>query len=61
MIRLQIALDPTEADRLAALAASQLRDPRDQVRYILRRELERVGMLPDAQEPAQEEVADGHE
>ena len=45
MVRIQIVLDATEADGLAELAASELRDPRDQVRLILRRELQRCGLL----------------
>jgi hypothetical protein len=45
MVRLQIVLDPAEADALAAWAESELRDPRDQIRLVLRRELERRGLL----------------
>jgi len=45
MVRFQISLDSDEADILALLAMSDLRDPRDQVRYILRREFERLGLL----------------
>lgn len=45
MVRLQVRLDPTEADALAKLAFRELRDPRDQVRLILRTELERRGLL----------------
>jgi len=47
MVRLQIALDPIEADNLARLAAKELRDPRDQLRLILRQELERRGLLAE--------------
>jgi hypothetical protein len=47
VIRLLVALDPAEADMLAELAASELCDPRDQLRYVLRQELERRGLLPD--------------
>lgn len=45
MVRLQVVLDPSEADALARWAASELRDPRDQIRVVLRRELERRGLL----------------
>jgi hypothetical protein len=41
MIRLQVTLNESEADMLAQLAASELRDPRDQLRLLLRQELER--------------------
>jgi len=60
MVRLQIVLDPAEADALAMWAGSELRDPRDQIRLVLRRELERRGLLnvtedaPEAQgDPSQ--------
>ena len=45
MVRLQIVLDPAEAEALAMWAESELRDPRDQIRLVLRRELERRGLL----------------
>ncbi|MBC8254057.1 MAG: hypothetical protein H8E35_08510 [Ardenticatenia bacterium] len=45
MTRLQVVLDPTEANALARWAASELRDPRDQIRLVLRQELERRGLL----------------
>ena len=51
--RLQITLSPREADALARLAGSELRDPRDQIRLMVRGELERSGLLlPDDQETA---------
>jgi len=56
MVRLQVMLDPAEADALATWAESELRDPRDQIRLVVRRELERRGLLhvaedaPDVQE-----------
>ena len=52
MVRLQVVLDSTEADLLARWAANDLRDPRDQLRWILRRELERRGLLPDNEKSA---------
>lgn len=45
MIRYLISLEPEEATVLFELAASEMRDPRDQIRFILRMELERRGLL----------------
>lgn len=48
MVRLQITLDPIEADVLMSWATAELRDPREQIRFILRQELTRRGLLqPD--------------
>jgi hypothetical protein len=44
-IRLMINLNSDEAEALARLAASELRDPRDQIRFVVRCELERQGLL----------------
>jgi hypothetical protein len=49
MVRLQVVLNPTEADVLAQWAASELRDPRDQIRFVLRQELEKRGLLQPAE------------
>jgi len=49
-VRLQINLNKTEADALAHLAASELRDPRDQIRLIVRQELQRRGFFPPAEQ-----------
>lgn len=49
--RLQVKFTKVEADALARLAASQLRDPRDQIRLIVRRELQRLGLLPPSDQP----------
>ena len=46
--RLQVSFDREEAEALARLAASELRDPRDQIRIVVRRELERCGYLKAA-------------
>ena len=46
MVRLQVLLDSTEASVLAQWAASELRDPRDQIRLLLHQELQRRGLLP---------------
>ena len=46
MIRLFIHLNETEAETLARWAALEMRDPRDQVRFLIRQELLRRGLLP---------------
>lgn len=56
MIRIQISLPEEEARALAALAERELRDPREQVRHILREELERRDLLK-ARECAHAEAA----
>jgi hypothetical protein len=48
MIRLLIQLNEHEARKLAYWAAQELRDPRDQAHFIIRQELSRQGLLPDA-------------
>jgi hypothetical protein len=48
MIRLSIHLNETEAETLARWAALEMRDPRDQVRFLIRQELLRRGLLPDS-------------
>ena len=45
MMRMTIILNDTERTALQAMASKSLRMPRDQVRYILRQELERGGFL----------------
>jgi hypothetical protein len=43
-----ITLEEGEADALARLALAEMRDPREQVRYLVRQELIRLGMVkPD--------------
>lgn len=54
-----VPLDGPERSALIKFAEQELRDPRDQARYIIRCELERHGLLPaDDQhsEPQAEEV-----
>jgi hypothetical protein len=58
MPMLKIVLLPTEREALRELADRELRDPRQQAAVIIRRELQRRGLLPadntpDAR-PAQE-------
>ena len=45
MVRFQISLDVVEANALAKWAEVEMRDPRDQARYIIRIELERRGFI----------------
>jgi hypothetical protein len=52
MVRLQIALDPIEAKVLATWAAAEMRDPREQIRFVLRQELEKHGLLAATEPPA---------
>ena len=54
LIRFRLVGD--EARALCALSAEELRRPRDQIRFMLRQELERRGLLKaaDAQSQAQE-------
>lgn len=60
MVKLQVTLSAREAEALARLAYAQLRDPREQIRLIVRRELQRRRLLePERPTPEQqpEEVA----
>lgn len=49
LIRFRLVKD--EAQALQQLSSAELRNPREQVRYILRRELERRGLLPASVNP----------
>ncbi|RLC96637.1 MAG: hypothetical protein DRI77_08315 [Chloroflexi bacterium] len=44
--RVVVTLEQPEYSALLKVARVELRDPRDQLRYILRCELERRGLLP---------------
>jgi len=46
MARLMVTLDVRECDALWKLAYQERRDPREQAALIIRRELERAGLLP---------------
>ena len=50
LTRLVITLSIEERLALGKLAQQEMRDPREQIRYILIRELRRIGLLPDEQE-----------
>ena len=47
MVRFQIVLTTAEADALSKLAEINMRDMRDQVRFLLRQELVRSGLLDE--------------
>jgi hypothetical protein len=47
MVKLQVALSMAEAEALARWATAELRDPRDQIRLLVRHELRRRGLLGD--------------
>lgn len=44
--RISVTLSPSEVTALIADARANLRHPREHVRFIIRRELERRGLLP---------------
>jgi hypothetical protein len=46
MSRVVVTLHQDERDALVKLALSELRNPRDQARHILRQEFKRRGLLP---------------
>jgi hypothetical protein len=47
MVRLMITLSEKEAEALARWARSQLREPRDQIRILLQKELVRRELIQD--------------
>ena len=59
--RITIALEQCERAALMKLAQAELREPRDQARYIIRCELERRGLLPPTDEALTPETAKGEE
>ena len=57
MTRITISLQDPEKTALRALAQKEFREPRAQAALIIRKELERLGLLPTApvtDQPAQE-------
>ena len=48
MVRLQVILEPEEARALAQWAASEMREPREQLRWLLCEALEQRGWLAHA-------------
>jgi hypothetical protein len=52
--RITITLEREERSALMQLAGRELREPRDQARYILRNELQRLGLIcADPTDPTQ--------
>jgi hypothetical protein len=52
--RLTVALEQPEYSGLLEVSAKELRDPRDQLRHILRKELRERGLLPRTTEAQQQ-------
>ncbi len=50
--RLMVTLEQREADALAHLAALELRDPREEARFLVRQELIRLGLLKQEVNPS---------
>lgn len=46
MVRWQVILSVDEANAILKLAGAELRDPRGQIRLMVRQELERLKLLP---------------
>jgi len=57
-MKFAVTLSRREADALLVLAEKQLRDPREQIRLIVRRELRRRRLL-ELEQPAQKRQAEG--
>lgn len=53
--RIKLPLEQEEYSALLKLSQAELRSPGDQAHYILRRELERIGLLQPAYHVAQKE------
>lgn len=51
--RITISMTQRERGALMKLARSELREPRDQARYIIRRKLEQLGLLLSADDATQ--------
>jgi hypothetical protein len=46
VFKIMLTLSDVEAAGLAQMAASEVRSPREQLRFLLRRELSQSGLLP---------------
>ncbi len=57
--RLMVTLTDGESDALTRMADEELRDPREQMRYLLRGEACRRGLLGSDQRMEEEEEQDG--
>ena len=56
LTRLTISFTPEEREALQAMAESDFRPPKDQLRYLLRQEARERGLLPTADRPAEAQV-----
>jgi len=61
MVRFQIVLDAEEASALSKWANSEYRDPREQVRFVLRRELIRLGWIPSEDKSQPQLMSDNNQ
>lgn len=59
--RIKLTLEQPEYSALLKVARAELRTPDAQARHILRRELERRGLLPPVDQHAQTQVEVGRE
>jgi hypothetical protein len=50
-MRMVITLSEPERQALTRIARMEVRDPRDQLRYWLRRDAQARGLLPDPEQP----------
>lgn len=61
MTRLVVTLSKAERQALGMLAQEEFRDPREQVRYILRQELHRRGFLSLEHESEKPDESEKHD
>ena len=59
MVRWQVTFNEEEAEKLTRWAAKELRDPRDQIRFIVREALEDEKLLPADSAKQEEKGGDG--
>jgi len=57
--RLTVTLEQSEYSALLRVSESELRDPRDQIRFVLRQELERRGLLQAAERCMESQTGEG--
>jgi len=60
LARITVTLGPDETEALRALAEEERRDPRAQAALLIRRGLERVGLLPPSSGVRTGEASDRH-
>ena len=54
--RIMITLEPDERKALYELSKMKLRDPRDQIRFVIRRELVQLGLLNETKNDCESET-----